>query len=70
MPSSHWRISKTPTSRGTQLAGANLKGSHLEGANLGSAEGLTPDQIIQASGDNRTILPDGLPRPEHWARIY
>jgi hypothetical protein len=51
---------------GAHLEGANLEKAHLEGADLARAEGLVPDQITQASGDSRTILPEEVARPEHW----
>jgi hypothetical protein len=51
------------------LEGAILVGAHLEGANLSEAKGLTLEQISQASGNSKTILPPELMRPEHWARV-
>ena len=53
--------------REARLEGAFLRGAHLEGANLAGAEGIAPNQIAEAYGDSRTILPHWLTRPEHWA---
>ncbi len=49
-----------------KLKGANLEGAKLEGADLREAVGLTDSQLLQASGDALTQLPDGMTRPEHW----
>jgi uncharacterized protein YjbI with pentapeptide repeats len=54
---------------GAHLEGADLEGAHLEGAYLATAKGLVQDQITRASGNSETILPQGLTRPEHWARV-
>ena len=61
--SNGWRLNF----RGTDLRGADLVGAHLEGADLRLAEGIAPNQIAEAYGDSRTILPQGLTRSEHWA---
>jgi len=54
---------------GAHLEGARLRGAHLEGADLGTAEGLTLDQFTDAAGDNQTILPQKLTRPQHWTQV-
>jgi Pentapeptide repeats (8 copies) len=55
--------------REAHLEGADLKRAHLERANLVAAEGLALDQFKEASGDDDTILPHHLPRPQHWTRV-
>jgi hypothetical protein len=55
------------------LRGANLTGANLTMANLGHADltgtiNLTQRQIDSASGDEGTVLPSGLNRPELWTR--
>lgn len=55
---------------GAHLEGAWLPEAHLEGAFLVAAAGMTQDQLDQAFGDEKTILPEGLTRPvnERWRR--
>ncbi|MBM4476585.1 pentapeptide repeat-containing protein [Rhodococcus hoagii] len=53
--------------RWADLIGADLRGADLRGANLSSALFLSRFQINAARGDARTMLPDALPRPSHWA---
>lgn len=48
-----------------QLEGASLYEAHLEGAWLQSATGLTQGQLDQTFGDEDTVLPEGLTRPEN-----
>ena len=50
------------------LGGANLEGANLEGADLRGAVGLTQEQVDSALGDDETILPEGLTRPDHWTK--
>jgi uncharacterized protein YjbI with pentapeptide repeats len=50
------------------LEGAKLEGANLKGADLREAVGLTDLQLMHASGDASTQLPDGITRPEHWLR--
>jgi hypothetical protein len=52
--------------RGATLVGANLEDAKLEGADLREAVGLTDSQLLHASGNVLTQLPDGITRPEHW----
>jgi uncharacterized protein YjbI with pentapeptide repeats len=49
--------------------GAELSDAHLEGANLLGAKGLTDDQLFQAHGDGKTILPRGMARPNIWPTL-
>jgi hypothetical protein len=51
------------------LEGANLSGAHLEGADLRGAVGLTDDQLLDASGDASTLLPEDITRPKHWPAL-
>jgi uncharacterized protein YjbI with pentapeptide repeats len=46
----------------------NLTGAHLVGANLSGAMRLTQIQVDSAKGSEDTKLPQGLIRPEHWAK--
>jgi hypothetical protein len=47
---------------------AVLSGTHLDGADLEYANGLTQEQLDSAIGDEKTIIPEGLSRPdnERW----
>ena len=47
------------------LEGATLYGAHLEGANLLDAH-LEGADLTKATGDARTRLPEGFPRPTGW----
>ena len=47
---------------------AHLDGADLSEANLEGAEGLTQEQIEQASVGAKTRLPAGLSRPAHWLK--
>jgi uncharacterized protein YjbI with pentapeptide repeats len=68
--------------KGADLSGANLKGANLvgarmigvdleradlSGADLRTAEDLTPEQLSESFGDNRTQLPAGLKHPTKWS---
>jgi hypothetical protein len=60
-------------SREWDLVEANLTGADLAGADLRRANGLTPEQLNSALGDDNTVLPEdlsnrGVPftRPAHW----
>ncbi len=48
--------------RGANLRRTNLSGTVLAGANLSDVEGLTPQQLVNACGDDYTKLPAGIPR--------
>ena len=53
------------------ISGANMKGAYtflmrIEGVDLSSVKGLTQDQLGIACGDDKTLLPAGLTRPERW----
>jgi mannose-6-phosphate isomerase-like protein (cupin superfamily) len=54
---------------GARLLGVDLVGANLRGANLFTAEDLTSEQLEETLGDERTVLPEGVPHPEHWASI-
>ena len=59
------------TAVGADLRGANLRGTlltlaQLDEVQLDEVAGLTQDQLIRASGDPTTILPEGLERPSWW----
>src|ERR671921_753777 len=49
------------------LSGATLSGADLRGVDLRTVTGLTQEQIDEAKGDERTLLPDDLQRPENWS---
>jgi len=51
------------------LKGANLCGTDLRGVDLSTAMGLTDSQLLQALGDDRTRLPDGIARPPTWMAL-
>lgn len=55
--------------RKANLRGAGLRGAKLKGADLRGARNLTQEQIEEAIGDNRTLLPDHLKRPRTWSLI-
>ena len=48
------------------LSGANLSGADLGHVDLRDDTGLTQEQIDEAKGDERTLLPDNLQRPASW----
>jgi uncharacterized protein YjbI with pentapeptide repeats len=49
------------------LSGANLSGADLGHVDLRDDTGLTQEQIDEAKGDERTLLPDNLQRPASWS---
>ncbi len=49
------------------LSGANLSDADLSNVDLRNDTGLTQEQIDEAKGDERTLLPDDLQRPENWS---
>ena len=51
-----------------RLTGATLGSAIICGAGLGNAIGLTQEQVESARGDDRTVLPMSLRRPESWPR--
>jgi uncharacterized protein YjbI with pentapeptide repeats len=55
--------------RKANLRGAGLRGAKLKGADFRGARNLTQEQIEEAIGDNRTLLPDHLKRPGTWSLI-
>ena len=63
------RSSLTPTNLSNiNLAGADLSGAILANSDLQNARGLTKEQIEQAIGNKRTLLPSGLRSPEAWKK--
>ncbi len=52
--------------RGADLFGADFFSARLGEADLSTANGVTPEQIGEASGNRITKLPEGLPTPAHW----
>jgi hypothetical protein len=52
----------------TELLGADLRDARVDGADLRDALYLTQTQVNGATGDSRTLLPEGLARPAHWTR--
>lgn len=59
---------RTANLRSADLLGADLRVTDLRAADLTGALFLTQTQINAASGDERTILPVILRRPDHWPR--
>jgi hypothetical protein len=51
---------------GARFDGAVLAGTSLAGAILIAASGLTQAQIDGTTGDEQTLLPEGLVTPTHW----
>jgi hypothetical protein len=51
---------------GVDLLGADLRDARLEGADLSNALFLTQFQVDAAQGDDTTVLPASLTRPQHW----
>ena len=45
---------------------ANLRRAYIAGLDLRSAYNLTQEQVDDAYGDRRTLLPEGLAIPAHW----
>ena len=52
--------------RGADLIGADLRDADLRGARLAGALFVTRAQLEAARGDDRTTVPEELPRPAHW----
>lgn len=51
---------------GANLLGADLRDANLCGADLSESLFLTQAQVNAAKGDEATVLPPYLRRPEHW----
>ncbi len=51
---------------GARLIGVDLQEADLSGADLRTAEDLTQEQLASTTGDDATVLPEGLQRPESW----
>lgn len=51
---------------GIDLSGANLAGAVLVGADFGGDADWFQRALSDAFGDEWTVLPDGIERPEHW----
>jgi uncharacterized protein YjbI with pentapeptide repeats len=59
----------TPTNlSNTNLAGADLRGAILANSDLRNTRGLTEEQLEQAIGNQRTLLPHRLGSPEAWRK--
>jgi len=50
------------------LGEADLRGAGIRAADLSQTRGLIQAQIDSARGDDSTILPHGLERPQHWGK--
>ena len=50
----------------TDFAGAKLAGANLSGASLLKARNLTQAQLAEGVGDESTLLPPHLERPQSW----
>ncbi len=53
---------------GTNFKKANLSDADLSGAFLSRTKNLTQEQINEAKGNEKTMLPDGLKRPKDWIK--
>ncbi|WP_369813650.1 pentapeptide repeat-containing protein [Frigoribacterium sp. RIT-PI-h] len=51
---------------GVDLLGADLRDARLQGADLSDALFVTQLQVDAAQGDDTTLLPRVLSRPQHW----
>jgi len=51
---------------GVDLLGADLRDARLQGADLSNALFVTQLQVDAAQGDDTTLLPRVLSRPQHW----
>lgn len=51
---------------GVDLLGADLRDARLQGADLSKALFVTQLQVDAAQGDDTTLLPRVLSRPQHW----
>ncbi|MEG0265375.1 MAG: pentapeptide repeat-containing protein [Erysipelotrichaceae bacterium] len=51
---------------GCDFIGADLRDTNIKGANLSQSIFLTQLQINEACGDEKTILPKALQKPNHW----
>lgn len=49
------------------VTGADLRSADVRGADLRQVLFLSQPQVASARGDERTLLPQGLRRPEHWS---
>lgn len=54
----------------TCINGVDFRESSFKAVWLDSIKGLSSDQIASTSGDERTILPEGLKRPSHWPPLW
>lgn len=51
---------------GVDLLGADMRDARLQGADLSEALFVTQVQVDAAQGDDTTLLPRVLSRPQHW----
>jgi len=52
--------------QGASLAGTGLTNTDVREANFADSVGLTQEQVNEAKGNVRTVLPEGLRMPESW----
>ncbi len=51
---------------GATLRGARFEGTKVHGADFSKARNLTQNQVNKMIGDNDTLLPDDIERPQDW----
>lgn len=51
---------------GARLIGTDLAGCDLRGTDLRTAEDLTAEQLDETLGDEETVLPREMERPQRW----
>ena len=51
---------------GARLIGIDISEAVLAGTDLSTAEDLTEEQLSATRGDAKTVLPEGIQRPEAW----
>lgn len=55
--------------RGSDFAGSRLYKVGFFGCDLTGATGITPDLLADTYGDAGTVLPAGIPFPNHWSPL-
>jgi len=53
--------------RGADLSDARMERADIRDAQLASAIGLTQRHLHFSEGNEKTVIPEGLERPLHWA---
>ena len=51
---------------GAKMIGVDIKGTDLRGTDIRTAEDLTQEQLRQTRGDEDTVLPEPMVRPDSW----